>query len=43
MPEARIAQIDGRLSSVDAEYSSPTCDRLSDSKGIQEDRMRRGV
>jgi len=33
-------QIDGEISSVNPEYSSPTGDRLSDSKGMGEERMR---
>jgi hypothetical protein len=40
MPEARLAQVNGKIRSVDAEYSSSTGDRFSDSKEFQEDGLR---
>jgi hypothetical protein len=40
VPGVCKSQVDGKISSVDAEYSASAGDRLSDSKGMQEDRMR---
>jgi hypothetical protein len=40
VPGACKSQIDGTISSVDAENSSSTCGGLSDSKGMQEVKMR---
>jgi hypothetical protein len=40
VPGVCRSQVDGKISSVDAEYSAPAGDRLSDSEGMQEDRMR---
>lgn len=43
MPEARIAQIDGKINSIDAEDASSAGNRLSDSEEIQASRPRGGV
>ena len=43
VPRARGSQIDGKLRSVDAEYSSSAGDRLSDTEEFQEDELRWGI